>query len=492
MRPKLLLVLVFVPFTFWSQSPGQLDTSFDGDGKAFATFASSQYHNWSRAVAADASRVYVAGSANNGMGTMNILSCIAYNLNGTPDSSFAANGKFMLSWPITTSSTDIEIQPDGKIIFFGRDLNHLLVVRLNHDGTMDNTWAQDGIAELDITTATDNSSRMALQQDGKLIISGECQTINPQLFVARFDKDGLLDSSFGTDGIYKFTMPHYSGYLRNLIIQPDDKIIISFDEGIQQNNLCHLLRLTEDGVPDTTFNTIGYVLHTGQEGYSAIALAEDGAIFAARTQNQMAVIDRFGSDGQLDTNFSSIINFRLFPKDMFLTNGKIVVLGYTGKRPFTPITTEDYAAVALNIDGSIDTNFGTSGIAWVDMGTEYDTALQGAVQPDGKLLITGNYGGNGQFAVCRLIGLPELNTQAFENTIASLYPNPSFDGRFNINMGKMYRHVSVKVTNNLGQQIKAQDFYSSETIEMHIEKSGIYLVTLVADEQTPITLKLIR
>src|SRR4051812_14003219 len=95
---KLHFLIFLLPLTSLCQSPGQLDTSFDGDGRVFSTFASTNYLNWSRAVAADASRVYVAGSANDGTGTLNKLSCIAYNLNGTPDSSFAVNGKFQFSW----------------------------------------------------------------------------------------------------------------------------------------------------------------------------------------------------------------------------------------------------------------------------------------------------------------------------------------------------------------------------------------------------------
>ena len=492
MCSKLLLLLLLLPQAFWCQNPGQLDTSFDGDGKIYTTFVSSTYINWSCAVATDATRVYLAGYANDGSGTINKLSCIAFNLNGTPDNSFATNGKFQLSWPTTAGAKDIEIQPDGKILLFGRDNFHLLVVRLNHDGSLDPTWSEDGIAEFDASDTVDNSSRMALQQDGKLIISGETTAVNPEIFVARLDQNGSIDSSFGTGGKYSFTMPNYSGHLRNLVIQSDDKIIIAFDEGIVMNNLSYLLRITADGVLDNSFNTNGYIMNSGLLGYRAMATSPDGAIFAATTQNGNVIIDKFGTDGLQDNGFSATAPFQFESKDIFLKDGRIILVGYTKVRPFASTVTEDYAAIAFNENGSVDTNFGTTGIAWVDMGSQYDTALQGAIQSDGKILITGNYGWNGQFVVCRLIGPALLGTTTFGKNIVGLYPNPTIDHKFNIALGQKYSHVFVSISNTLGQQVEVQDYYDCDTIDMEIKEIGFFLVTIAADDQKPVTFKLIN
>ena len=489
MCSKLLSLIFLQSLRSWSQNPGELDTSFDGDGRVFTTFVSTSYINWSRAVAVDASRIYLAGSASDGSGNLNKLSCIAYNLNGTADSSFAANGKFQFSWPVTAVATDIELLPDGKILILGNDYTHLLIIRLNHDGSIDNTWAQDGVAEFDASGTNDESGRLALQHDGKVIISGSTNAANPEIFVARLTKDGIIDPSFGINGKYGFTMPNHTGHLRNLTMQPDDKIIISFDEGIVVNNLSYLMRLTVDGIPDTGFNTTGYIMNTGFSGYRAMAVADNGAIYAAASQNG-TVVHRFGIDGQPDNSFNAAAGYPFAAKDLFIKDGKIILLGYTGIRPFTSIQTEDYAAVVFNIDGSLDANFGTNGVAWVDMGSEYDTAQQGAIQPDGKLLITGN--GLFKFTACRLNAPAYLSAAAFGKPIAGLSPNPSHDGRFNIRLSQKFEHIEVSIANTLGQQVKAACFYGSDNMEMKIEENGIFFVTITADGQNPITLKLLR
>lgn len=492
MYSKLFLFFLLLPQAFWCQNPGQLDPSFDGDGKIYTTFVSSAYINWSCAVATDASRVYLAGSANDGSGTINKLSCIAFNLDGTPDNSFATNGKFQLSWSTTASAKDIEIQPDGKILLFGRDNFKLLVVRLNHDGSLDPTWSEDGIAEFDASDTDDNCCRMALQQDGKLIISGETNTINPEIFVARLDQEGLIDTSFGIAGKYSFTMPHYTGHLRNLALQSDDKIIIAFEEGIVMNNLSYLLRITADGLLDSSFNTNGYIMNSGVVGYRAIATTPDGAILVATTHNGNVIIDKFGNDGLQDNVFSATAAYQFEAKDIFLKDGKIMLVGYTKVRPFVNTVTEDYAAIAFNENGSVDSNFGTNGIAWVDMGSQYDTALQGAIQSDGKILITGNYGWNGQFVACRLIGPASLGATTIGKSNVGLYPNPTFDSKFNIGLGQKYSHVFVSISNTLGQEVQAQDYYDCDSIEMKIKEIGFFLVTIAADDQIPVTFKLIN
>jgi uncharacterized delta-60 repeat protein len=489
MRSKLLSLIFLLSLKSWCQNPGELDTSFDGDGRVFTTFVSTTYINWSRAVAVDATRIYLAGSASDGSGNLNKLSCIAYNLNGTPDSSFAANGKFQFSWPFNASATDIKMQPDGKILLLGQDYTHLLIIRLNHDGSIDDTWAQNGVAEFDASETNDESCRIALQHDGKVIISGSTNAVNPEIFVARLTKDGIIDPSFGVGGKYGFTMSNHTGHLRNLALQPDDKIIISFDEGIVMNNLSYLLRLTAEGILDIGFNTTGYIMNTGFSGYRAMAVTENGAIYAAASQNG-TVVRRFGIDGALDNGFNATAAYSFAAKDLFIKDGKIMLLGYTGMRPFTGIVTEDYAAIVFNIDGIIDTNFGTNGIAWVDMGSEYDTAQQGAIQPDGKLLITGN--GLFKFTACRLNAPAYLSATAFGKPMAGLSPNPSHDGKFNIRLSQKFRHIKVSIANTLGQQVKAAYFYGSDNIEMKIEENGIFFVTITADGQNPITLKLLR
>jgi uncharacterized delta-60 repeat protein len=65
-------------------------------------------------------------------------------------------------------------------------------------------------------------------------------------------------------------------------------------------------------------------------------------------------------------------------------DGKIVITGtrYMGS--------QDILLIRYNIDGSLDSNFGSNGIVVTDVGTS-DYGRDIAIQPDGKLLVTGDY-----------------------------------------------------------------------------------------------------
>ncbi|MBK8600485.1 MAG: hypothetical protein IPN80_07920 [Flavobacterium sp.] len=70
------------------------------------------------------------------------------------------------------------------------------------------------------------------------IIGGETNNIN-QIFVARLDQEGLIDTSFGI-GKYSFTMPHNPSKSGSTI--RNGKIIIAFEEGIVMNTGGYLLK----------------------------------------------------------------------------------------------------------------------------------------------------------------------------------------------------------------------------------------------------------
>ncbi len=116
---------------------------------------------------------------------------------GNMDFSFGNNGF------ANASTYDVVIQPDGKIIsgaFFSS------LTRYTADGLVDSTFGVNGIASLGLTAYAPCNS-LALQTDGKILAAGSLYSSTSQYkpMCCRFNSNGTLDSTFGTNGIFVYT-----------------------------------------------------------------------------------------------------------------------------------------------------------------------------------------------------------------------------------------------------------------------------------------------
>jgi uncharacterized delta-60 repeat protein len=305
----------------------------------------------------------------------------------------------------------IAVQPDGKILIGGgftsvRGVEQNNIARLNVDGSLDtsfNTGANNG------TNGQVNA--IILQPDGKILIGGLFTTTRGviQNHIARLNADGSLDTSFNTGANIGTNNGVYA-----VVLQPDGKILIGglFGEarGVNQN---FIARLNVDGSLDTSFNTGP---NPGMNGnVLAIALQPDGKILIGgfftnvRDGNQNNIA-RLNADGSLDTSFNTGANNGTDSAVFAIAvqpDGKVVIVGvFTTARGVT-----QNRIARLNADGSLDTTFNTG----ANPGTN-STVWNVAVQPDGKILI------GGDFTNARGV------TQSF---IARLNANGSLDTSFN-------------------------------------------------------------
>lgn len=302
---------------------------------------------------------------------------------------------------------DFLIQPDGKLIIAGGfgDYNGIAIskiARINVDGSLDMSF-NPGTG---VNTAV---SKIALQTDGKIVVGGNFMDYNGTsiLNIARLYSDGTLDTSFnpGTST---------NGIILSILIDPNGKIIIggSFTifNGVGREKIA---RINNDGSLDNSFNP-----GTGtNNNVKCMALQNDGKIliggaFTMYNGNNILRVARVNSDGTLDAGFHA--NEEPYFMNVYCisiqTNGKILVGGY-----FTYYDNVVNINLAnLNSNGTLDTNFNNEGKG-ADFGV--NTTL---VQPDGKIIIGGNFTSyNG----------------VYTNRIARLNSDGSIDSGFNIGSG---------------------------------------------------------
>lgn len=314
MKKQLILILTFilliVQVTF--SQPGTLDCDFDADGRVVTDFNNN--HDAGRAVAVQTDqKIVVAGISDNGANKDFALA--RYNIDGTLDNTFGEGGKVITDINNNDYSHTIAIQTDGKILVAGHsypsDDYDVTIVRYNTDGSLDNSFGTDGIATI-VRSGEDQCRAMAVQTDGKIVIAGFLYNMNNDFSVYRFNDDGSPDVTFGSSGYVQTEVGDYDDFLRDVAIQPDGQIILAgyCDNGTDVD--IALVRFTSTGELDGSFGENGIVIMpvgSSDDVAESIILQNDGKIIITGHMNNGSdrdiLITRFNTDGTLDNTFDS-------------------------------------------------------------------------------------------------------------------------------------------------------------------------------------------
>jgi uncharacterized delta-60 repeat protein len=87
-------------------------------------------------------------------------------------------------------------------------------------------------------------------------------------------------------------------------LQPNDKIVV-VGSASDANSNYSIVRYNSDGTLDLTFGSNGFILGQMGESIHGLASAANGAIIAPGTANQDALISEFNSNGTPNTSFGA-------------------------------------------------------------------------------------------------------------------------------------------------------------------------------------------
>jgi uncharacterized delta-60 repeat protein len=303
---------------------GTLDTSFDGDGKVTTMVGKYRFSRAYSVATQSDGKIVVAGTANNGDGTGNGFAVVRYNQDGSLDSSFDGDGKIIVPSGVADS---VLIQPDGKIVAAGtasgRTTDNQTIIRFNSDGSLDNTFGNNGVL-IETDWKIKDIVSLAIQSDGKLVTLGTSYTnvsigiSNIGFAIARYNSNGTTDNTFGFQGKV-ITSFESSGQVTSLKIQPDGKIIAGGTSNYEATDadtientkpVFIIFRYNADGSLDNTFDYDGKVI-TQFDGWAyakSLAIQSDGKIVAAgylSKYNNLIAVARYNPNGSLDSTFDS-------------------------------------------------------------------------------------------------------------------------------------------------------------------------------------------
>ncbi len=325
---------------------------------------------------------------------------------GDIDPSFGTNGLVTNDIGGFDTATDVVTQSDGKVVVsgttFGASTNFALV-RYDSEGALDNTFGTNGIVTTNLSTS-DIGREIIIQSDGKIVVGGSSEINgNKDFAIVRYNSDGTLDTNFDSDGIVITPVSGNDDEIWGIGLQADGKIVAVGDS----NGLITVARYDSNGSLDTSFGTNGIATPVGGSG-QAVKVQSDGKIVVAgRSSGQFAVV-RLNSNGALDNSFDSDgIATTFMGSGPFVSgwdldiqaDGKIIVSGAS-------FNSSDYdlSIVRYNSNGSLDNSFDTDGIFTYDSGNGNDEGMAIIIQSNGKI-VAGGYSNTGSGEAFTLIRL---------------------------------------------------------------------------------------
>ena len=412
-RRVLVFLTIAVGAVPRAEADGMLDPSF-GNGGIVITQFPGMFPNSAassvvvlpdgRAAAAGAVTLPMSGTA---------MAAARYLVSGALDPSFSSDGTSQVDFPFFNSfagADDVLLQPDGRLVLvggvdsfqFGR---FFALARLTVNGAPDFSFGTEGRLTTEFPGPAWAVAGL-LQPDGRIIAVGNSGT---DLAAARYNVNGTLDPTFGTAG--QLTLPLPQPFtVGDAALQPDGKLVIvgaygpgPFDFG--------LVRLLPSGAVDPSFDGDGVAttdFGADESTQSVIVLADGRLVIGGHRTTTVTdvALARYLADGTLDTTFGTgglatadSGATEITEQLIELPNAKLVIGGWTNDA-----NAEDFLLARFHPDGALDTSFGSSGFIRTDVGSPWNDRCRGVALAGQDLLLTAGLvspGGAPDFALAR-------------------------------------------------------------------------------------------
>lgn len=406
---------------------------------------------------------------------------------------------------------------------------NFFIERFNTDGTLDSTFGNGGGLAVDMgypaTIETIDIAYNAVElPDGKIIICGGAEYGYPKrrACLLRLNQDGTVDTTFGTNGKFYFTINTGLSQERvsaMSIFAVNNKLVVAgigritdTTEATNGSNDIFVVRLNLDGTYDTTFGTSGKLI------FSLGNLLEFGNMIQDTNGNfyitgsayvnniRETWVAKISSDGQFVNNFGNngiakrkVVNIpdaeRESSNSILLGNNGIYVGGtffFAGNY----YESDWMYMTKFNFDGTPDLSFGTNGLFRLPTYNSLRRIAAMKFDNNKRILISGDSShSDRQFALARIILNNEtLNTAEIgKKEVPSFYPNPVTDFLY-IDLSTESRLENISLYSMEGQLVKNLEYTRQDgkiKVDLKSQLSGNYLLRLKYDKKEQ-TIKVIK
>lgn len=318
----------------------------------------------------------------------------AWAADGDLDPGFGTGGKVTTPFPGGAFGAAVAVDQVGRIVVAGAaagasSTGEIALARYDAGGDLDPTFGDGGRVTTPIAGGNGDEARsVAIQENGRIVVAG---TDSMRRFaIVRYRADGRLDPSFGGDGRVTTDFAPGDDVAWDVAIQTDGKIVAVGGAGFGQQGF-RLARYRRDGALDPTFGADGKVV-TRYHGANAraVALQRNGRIVVAGYNSRGLALARYRPNGRLDRSFAGDGTVGAVASQIFALavavqpDGRIVVTG-----------DHDIFRVGLarfRRDGRLDRSFGGDGVVRTRLGPGEQTLNGVVVRPSGAIVAAGYTG----------------------------------------------------------------------------------------------------
>jgi uncharacterized delta-60 repeat protein len=318
--------------------------------------------------------------------------------------------------------------------------SRMLVAKFKADGELDTSFGTNGYASHNAIVGTSGEAARSIlvQASGKIVIAGTIEhdgADDPRdrdLALLRFNSDGTLDASFGTNGVATLNLSegeasgtsYVADNIGGMTADDSGRILIHAakkrDGGSDTDFV--LVRFSADGVQDQNFGTNGQTsidIRNLSASPKPPVVMTNGQIMGTgymRDGNVVVpVIYRTDANGQLDSSYgvngiySEAVLAAVTEVYAAAPQGDaLVTVGYGRASAEENL---DFLSLRIKADGTRDTAYGTSGHVRVDAKGFNDNGRYMTTLPDGRLLLVGG-GRTSEQAVDGMVAILSADGQA--------------------------------------------------------------------------------
>lgn len=442
-----------------------------------------------------------------------------YNAVGQLDPSFGDNGTVQIGFDDALFSFGyaINVLEDNKILVagtkveLGTNIQNAFIMRLKANGTLDNTFGNNGCLNLNVGDLAEYALDIAVDADGNYLVAGHSEMPNNsetlpkyEAYVTRVLSNGTIDTSFGTNGFTRFELFEGEVAVNNseaVVGAKDGQVfgtLYSYDHDTQESR-AYVYNLNENGQLNEDFAGTGILPITLQSGdvevrTSAAAMQEDGKLLIGGMffNNDGYAADVFVTRINTSVEGDGPIDPEVFPADVLVEAEAIDA--YSVKATFTPNehTIEYHAGIlaveffdamgeelvveALKADGNPLT--GVKEVTYNDLTplTAYYVVVVAKNEADEWVVV------KGEVTTPEVIGYEEIEATQF-----NVYPNPATSTVFVETNGNAQVSI-IDMTGRVVKEMVITDNVSAINIEDINE--GIYFI-MIQNENNRVVEKLV-